>query len=331
MKDGIEQSIKMLNTSLRLLKDDIIKQQIENTIKKYSQILFYPKTKVSLCGRFNAGKSALINSMIGDKIVISRPISSTGVITKLYYNRDNTYTLIKKIDGNEKSYSFSSEELKGNTVKDNFNHSDNVRDIVRVDIGLPNELLHCDVELYDTPGLDDVDNNMNEITMHHLDHSDFIIFVVDAMQLKDLKDLLMRYYNRLGRNVLFVANKMDCIEEEKEQQDIINLAKVYYSDYFNPLTYNSDIFFVSAKKHDSQIEALADFCKNNIFAKAKRIAQISRIAILKYEMQTVYNNLQQTISVEANKSHKRDLMDDKRVLSTILIDLKRLVTEYQLY
>ena len=220
----------------KLLKDASIKKKVDATFHDNMDFILYPKIKVSLCGRFNAGKSALINSMLSNQVVISRPISSTGVITRIYYNNIEKYSLIKRGCGKDEMSLFSVGQLKEVTIKDNFNNSANVRDIVRVDIGIPNDFLKSDIELFDTPGLDDTDESMSQITINHLNHSDFIIFVIDALQLMDLKKLLMKYYNRLGKNVIFVANKMDAIDES-EQQDIKDLAKVYFSDYFNPLTY----------------------------------------------------------------------------------------------
>ena len=74
-----------------LLKDVQLQKRIEEVFQENLQYAHYPRTRISLCGRFNAGKSALINAMLQSKVVISRPISSTGVITRVYYSPTESY------------------------------------------------------------------------------------------------------------------------------------------------------------------------------------------------------------------------------------------------
>lgn len=301
------------------------------------------KMKVSLCGKFNAGKSALINAILGEKVVISRPISSTGVITKIYYSSNKFYGLVSRGNSSGNMEMFSEDDLFQKTVKDNFHNSLNVKDIERVDIGLPNDFLSANIELYDTPGLEDSDNNMNEITLNHLNKSDFIIFVIDSMQLKDLKDVLMKYYNRLGKNVLFVANKIDCLDDV-ELKDIKDLAKIYYSDYYNPITYNSEIFFVSTKEEDLHMVELRTFCKDVLFEKANKITFISRLSIIKFEIKNIYDELKVKIeelsdqlknakdaSIRNELIKKRKLkIEDKHLLSDFLLKITDQLNKKQL-
>ena len=197
--------IRKVKRTVTLIKNQQTKHDLELICNDWISVANYPRTKVSLCGKFNAGKSALINALFNKKIVISKPISSTGVITKIYYSERPEYFVIKLTGKGEVKQSFSPEQIKYLTVKDNFNNSENVRDIIRVEIGYPLMQLQEGLEIYDTPGLEDIDPKMNEITFSHIDETDFIIFVIDAMQLKDLKELLLRYYNYLGKNVIFVA------------------------------------------------------------------------------------------------------------------------------
>ena len=307
---------KLEKKASKLLKDVLLKKKVGKVFQENLQFALYPRTKISLCGRFNAGKSALINAILRTNVVISRPISSTGVITRVYYNPSQSYSLVKNVSGKEEILSFSVNQLKDVTVKDNFNKSENIKDIVRVDIGLSNDFLKGNIELFDTPGLDDSDCRMSEITMSHLEHSDFIIFVVDAMQLRDLNELLMKYYKRLGKNVIFVANKMDAIEE-KDIQDIKELAWEY-------------IFFVSAKSNEQNVAELSSYFRNFILSNTEKIAEVSRLSILKFEIQEIYDRIKNIIEEETDREKKRLLLDDKKIISSILIELKQRITTKQL-
>ncbi len=335
--------IRKVKYTLALIKNQQTKCDLNDIYKDWISIANHPCTKVSLCGKFNAGKSALINALFNEKIVISKPISSTGVITKIYYSKQPEYFVIRRTGCGEDKQRFSPEQIKDLTVKDNFNNSENVRDIIRVEIGYPLSLLQEGLEIYDTPGLEDIDHRMSEITFNHLDKTDFIIFVIDAMQLKDLKELLLRYYNYLGKNVIFVANKMDAIDD-CDRDEIRDLAKVYYSEYYNPITFTSDIFFVSAKQHNSDIEVLAKYFKQHFGVNAIRIVFISRVSILLARIKKLYDKVkasQTNLMCEINKtsdirqkttlkSQQQMVLSDKHALSQLIVELKNHITSQQL-
>jgi len=335
--------IRKVKRTVTLVKNQQTKHDLELICNDWISVANYPRTKVSLCGKFNAGKSALINALFNKKIVISKPISSTGVITKIYYSEHPEYFVIKQTDKGEVKQCFSPEQIKDLTVKDNFNNSENVRDIIRVEIGYPLMQLQEGLEIYDTPGLEDIDPKMNEITFSHIDETDFIIFVIDAMQLKDLKELLLRYYNYLGKNVIFVANKMDAIDD-CDREEIRELAMVYFSEYYNPITFTSDIFFVSAIQHNSDIDVLAKYFKQHFGANTTRIAFISRVSILLARIKEIYEQvktLQTNLVCEINntsdinqkatlKRQQQMVLSDKHALSQLIIELKNHITSQQL-
>ena len=341
--EAFDNIFRKVKHTVALVKTQQIKCDLEHIYNDWISIANHPRTKVSLCGKFNAGKSALINALFNEKIVISKPISSTGVITKIYYSEQPEYFVIKRIGRGEDKQRFSPEQIKDLTVKDNFNNSENVRDIIRVEIGYPLTLLQEGFEVYDTPGLEDIDPRMNEITFNHIDKTDFIIFVIDAMQLKDLKELLLRYYNYLGKNVIFVANKMDAIDD-CDRDEIRDLAKVYYAEYYNPITFTSDIFFVSAKQQNSDIEVLAKYFKQHFGVNATRISFISRVSILLARIKNLYDKVkanQTNLMCEINKTsdinqkttlkrQQQMILSDKQVLSQLMIELKNQITSQQL-
>lgn len=122
---------------------------------------------------------------------------------------------------------------------------------------------------------------------------------------------------------------MDAIEE-KDIQDIKELAWEYFSDYYNPLTFNSDIFFVSAKTNEQNIAELSLYFRNFILSNTEKIAEVSRLSILKFEIQEIYDRIKNIIEEETDRERKRLLLDDKKIISSILIELKQRITTKQL-
>ena len=125
------------------------------------------------------------------------------------------------------------------------------------------------------------------------------------------------------------AGTIDAIEE-KDIQDIKELAWEYFSDYYNPLTFNSDIFFVSAKSNEQNVAELSSYFRNFILSNTEKIAEVSRLSILKFEIQEIYDRIKNIIEEETDREKKRLLLDDKKIISSILIELKQRITTKQL-
>lgn len=323
----ITEAYQSLSSLLAQLDDNALRKEVKDLLDRQRPHMFYPRARISLCGKFNAGKSSLINAIVGNKVVLARPVPSTGVVTRLFRNPLPEYCLIRKVGDGEQVEQFDASLLDRFSLKDNSNNNRDVKDVLRVDIGLPG-ILDEDIELFDTPGLED-DGMMNETTLSHLDNSDFIVFVIDALQLIDLKSLLMRYYCRLGRNVVFVANKIDTVEEDEFTQ-IKERAQMCYGDYYNPITFNSEIFLLSAKSSEGDTDRLFHFLQEQITPNAKKVAQVSRLSILLDEIGLIYERYKEKILVCENREQKYELQRNKSALSQKIIELQTMITNLQI-
>ena len=339
MLNNLIRAKQIIASATSFLKDSQNIRLIRNLVVAHP-LSMDESLRIAFCGRFNAGKSSLINVLLDDNIVVSSPIPSTCAITRIYYNKVYDYTVYEKTNNKIVAHIIDASGVQSNTVKKWANKESC---IYQVDIGVPSVFLSEGIELFDTPGLDD-DIKMTTITKEHLSKSDFVFFVVDSLQLKDLRDLLMSYYHKLGRNVLFIANKIDAIPNEDDRNEIAELAQVYYGDYFNPISYKSEIFYVSSRCGRDGISELFKFISDVLIRKKKRIIEISRLSSFIFEITEIKNSitnsilkLQQKVLCTNDRLCKTEIIDcietmrsDKIIISNLIHDLKTLVLKLQI-
>ena len=136
---------------------------------------------VVICGEFNAGKSSVINAMLGDKFVAEGILPTTNEIAMLRY-------------GARKS--------REQTEDGFFN------------VDLPAELLK-QVSIVDTPGTNVILQRQQQLTEEFVPRADLVLFVLSAdrpMTESEIK--FLTYIRKWGKKVVFVVNKIDLLDRD---------------------------------------------------------------------------------------------------------------------
>ena len=124
---------------------------------------------------------------------------------------------------------------------------DVMREICNCAFMIPNYCSLSDFDIYDFPGLDDIDdynNNFIEIIKHNIHLADIILFVIDANrpltntseynQLKEIIDII-NCENNSGHYVSFVLiiNKFDDINDPDINEMCEGISKRDRTQYYN--------------------------------------------------------------------------------------------------
>lgn len=142
-------------------------------------------------GEFNAGKTAFLNALMGSRLLQEGVTPTTSAIHLLRYG----------------------ERLHQET-------SDG--DVLTIYV--PVDWLR-EVNLVDTPGTNAVIQRHQEITEHFVPRSDLILFVTSADRpFSESERLFLQRIRQWGKKVIIVLNKIDLIEEESEQQEIVDFV-----------------------------------------------------------------------------------------------------------
>ena len=223
--ETIQQYVKNLSLSKVLLDElkdeeyfELFKdffESINNDIRTYVEKAINPNYEIAIVGAIKAGKSTLINALIGDDLASVSVTPETATLTKFKYSKEN-YVKIKFYtqeewdriwrDAKEKEASiFLNEykELGAERVKDSLlgkkeefkeflNLNELKKEIERwtssqskehyfveeIEIGVNTLNLPPQVCLVDTPGLNDIVDYRSEITKKYIDSANAVLVCV---------------------------------------------------------------------------------------------------------------------------------------------------------
>ena len=212
--------------------------------------------RVLVLGEFKRGKSTLINALLGANLLPANVTPTTALLTLI---KDGPELQIDLIPFRGEPQRVSTEEL-AQTLSLSNDEEENARrqaTYKMVEVRYPSPLLHNNVEIVDSPGLNE-SAMRTEITSGYIRQSDAAIFVLSATNFASMTEL--EYLNTyiLGKglsHIFFAINQYDRVVDDaddpaRESRDLTALAE----QRLGPLTringrdYGRErIFFVSAK------------------------------------------------------------------------------------
>lgn len=195
-----------------------------------------PIYEVVVIATMSAGKSTVINALIGKELLHSANEATTATITRIH---DKDY--LPYFSGN--AYSYKNELLdEAHQIDASIMKKWNAdSEIKTIDLEGNIEALHndaMDIVIYDTPGPNNSqDDNHEKLTMEVIENGNFglILYVLNATQLgvNDDYSLLQKIQESFKRNkekeIIFLINKADMLDKEKGEgiEKIIHKTKQY--------------------------------------------------------------------------------------------------------
>ena len=219
--------------------------------------------KIMVMGTFKNGKSTFLNSLIGVKILPSRVLACTAIITIVVYgkNKDEVLVYYRNRPEPEKmsiadfnaKFKLSTEDIDKVDKEGYLDKFANV-DYAVIESDYP--LCNNGVQIGDSPGLEER-KSASDVTNNFAPTCNAIIFTLNATALgseKEREIIREKYANRQFTNVFFVVNKIDCIDqtEVNEVKDatrkILHDVFVDKNGKFDEKLYAQRVFFTNAQK-----------------------------------------------------------------------------------
>ncbi|MBE6742176.1 MAG: hypothetical protein E7570_07730 [Ruminococcaceae bacterium] len=193
-------------------------ERVSERINILEDLIKSRKYCIAVIGEFKRGKSSLINALIGSRILPTDILPMTASITHIRYGEEKKIQIIYK-DGTSETKSI--EELVDYATKFDAEKEKTAERINEILVRYPSVLCKNNIEVFDTPGLND-DEKMSNITLDILGDIDAAVMVVSAclpMSLTE-QNLILRLIEEPGiRHIIFVVTYIDAVSDEVEEQD----------------------------------------------------------------------------------------------------------------
>ncbi len=163
-----------------------------------------------IVGEFNAGKSAFVNALLGERVLPEGVTPTTAVITRVRY----AASYVEQRDG------------------------------ALLEVGYPLELLR-DVAIVDTPGTNAILREHEEITNRFVPRADLVLFVTSADRpFTETERAFMERIRTWGKKIVLVLNKADLLSGEPELASQLSFVSTSVERL---LGFRPEIFPVSAR------------------------------------------------------------------------------------
>ncbi len=167
---------------------------------------------IVVVGEFNAGKSALINGLLGAPVLQEGAIPTTTRVTLVKY---------------------------GDALRETVSPDDLAQ------IAYPLDLLR-EINIVDTPGTNAVIRQHEELTRDFIPRSDLVLFVTSADRpFTESERQFMEHIREWNKKIVMVVNKRDLLQDEKSFNDVRQFVSVNATQLLGA---TPELFFVSAKQ-----------------------------------------------------------------------------------
>ncbi len=196
--------------------DYLAEQKDAQTAEKAGQLarkISRDEFTIAFCGHFSAGKSSMVNKIIGEDLLPSSPIPTSANLVKIKAGEDYAKVYFK--EGNPRLYPapYDYERVKQYCRDGGQIHS--------IEISKPGTILPENIAVMDTPGIDSADDAHRISTESALHLSDLIFYVMDYNHVQsELNFLFTKELAAAGKEIYLIINQID-----KHREEEISMAK----------------------------------------------------------------------------------------------------------
>lgn len=197
-----------LNKIMEIMKLESL-PEYEMQIQRMMYLQEHEEYMVSFMGQFSAGKSYLINNLIGKPVLPVHRSETTALITFVKYDQNERVEIIYKDGTNSEKGLEAVNELWESGNKEELEQIETLFVYVNADL-LKNGLV-----LADTPGVNTLISEHEALTRETLQSSDKIVYVMGkAAAEEDLN--FVKNIRMNGIQTIFVRTHMDCLNDTEE-------------------------------------------------------------------------------------------------------------------
>ncbi len=231
-KVGLIEILKQAQECLAALDDDYSDGRSE--LEALHHRLVAGQFRLAVLGQFKRGKSTLLNALLGDRLLPTDILPVTAIPTFISAADQIEVQVCFATEAEPVKYSLSSSPSLADFLTEHVTETgnpNNRRQVKRVDVTHPAEMLRQGVVLIDTPGIGSTHKHNTEVAYQVLPQCDAALFLVspDPPITEIELDYLKEIQQRLPRT-FFLLNKVDFLDENE-----INTSLRFLADQLAPL------------------------------------------------------------------------------------------------
>ncbi|WP_159430994.1 dynamin family protein [Bacillus massilinigeriensis] len=190
---------------LGTLHDECLKNEDKKAVSKILELGRKVQSKefvIAFCGHFSAGKSSMINRLVGNDILPSSPIPTSANLVKVRSGDEYARVFFK--DGKPRLYPapYDYEE-----VKRHCRDGDSIR---MIEISTAETALLKDCVILDTPGIDSADDAHRIATESALHLADLVFYVMDYNHVQsEVNFMFAKDLCEAGKELYLIVNQID--------------------------------------------------------------------------------------------------------------------------
>ena len=206
--------------------DHIQAQKMEQLAQKWSSGEFV----LAFCGHFSAGKSTMINTLMGQEILPSSPIPTSANVVKVKSGKQRAVAHIK-----------DQPAIELDSIEDVQEYCKDGEQVETVEIYHPNDFLVNKACLLDTPGIDSTDAAHKIATESAMHLADTVVYMMDYNHVQsEINFQFTKLLKEKGKKLFLVINQIDKhFDEElgfdsfqKSTEEAFKQWGVYADGYF---------------------------------------------------------------------------------------------------
>ncbi|WP_160721243.1 dynamin family protein [Bacillus sp. USDA818B3_A] len=239
---------------LRNHQDQVQAEKVRQLAKKLESREY----SIAFCGHFSAGKSTMINQVVGENLLPSSPIPTSANLVKVKTGEDYAKVFFK----NEKPRLYLAPydyELVKKYCKD----GDKIEE---VEISHSDSKLPANTIIMDTPGIDSADDAHRIATESAIHLADLIFYVMDYNHVQaELNFLFTKELTEAGKEVYLVINQID--KHKDEELTFSDFQKSVVDSFASWGVKPAKIFYTSLKEGShpfNQFQQLQEFIAHKL-------------------------------------------------------------------